>query len=318
MRLLICIFILILGVQNSYACFSPPKHMYLSHDEAINDAEWIARVRSPSRIDGGVKMKVLEYVKGSGPEFIEFNNASIENAGWHKVSDEANYYGHTVSSFWNFGGSSSMEPDCNIYPGFLSSGQYLVFGPLDYDVGFEQIISDDDSWLKYVRERVKGNLPAKPNEISLSEYLENAKAVVRFEAKWEHNRAVWKETVLKGQRDSYASMLFPSPPAFFDTKLNPTCLSYGRPRELMDTNNGVFDRIYVIEQIPTEKTKAPQHLACAGSDKNGWGEISAFGIFSVTGHDYFDVVGEFVFRQWARYRTQNEKKELNEFLSILE
>lgn len=320
MRILIYTLVLFLSNQSSFACSVPPEHMYLSHDEAIDDAEWIARVVADSRVNGGMKMKVLEYIKGSGPEFIDIENASTKNALWHsKIAAEANYYGHTVSSFWKFGGRLFNEPDCKIHPTFLfSDHQYLIFGPLDYSVGFEQITSEDDYWLEYVKERVNGNLPTKPTEVSLASYLDNAKAVVRFQAKWENNRATWTETVLKGENESYANMLFPSPAAFFDIKLNPTCLSFGEPRKLWEIKEGVFDRIYVIEEIPTEEVKATQHLACAGADKNGEGGIQAWGVFSISGHSYFDVRGEFVLKLLGINGQQVENIPLNIFMSFLD
>lgn len=272
---------LFLPLDNASACLSPPRHMYVSHNEAIEDAEWIALAKGSKRADDGIEMQAIEYLKGSGPKTFLLPLASTEGAGDDELTAaESNYYGHTSSSFWLNGGRSYNEPDCEIHPSILfGERQYLIFGPLDYNVGFENIAGEDDQWLAYVKDYLGGQNPKTPFPTKFSYYLRNAWAIIRFRAEWRGGRAWWTEEILKGDRSSYAHMLFISPVAFFDTAVNPNCTRYGEPRRRIAD----FDRIYVIEKEPPTEILFFQHVECVGADKNSAASIRGRGIFSNSG-----------------------------------
>lgn len=262
------------------ACSGAPPHMYLSHVEAIEDADWIALAIGSKRADGGIEMRATEYLKGSGPERFLLSRASTEGARDDElVAAESNYYGHTSSSFWLHGGRSYNEPDCKIHPSILfGERQYLIFGPLDYNVGFENIAGEEDEWLAYVRDHLRGQNPKNPFPTMLSDYLRDAWAIVRFRAEWREGNASWTEEVLKGDKSSYAHMLFISPVAYFDTAVKPDCIRYGEPRKIAD-----FDRIFVIEKEPSTETLSFQHVECVGADLDSAASIRGRGIFSSNG-----------------------------------
>ncbi|MEL8054889.1 MAG: hypothetical protein AAGK66_01950 [Pseudomonadota bacterium] len=82
--------------QLAHACFAPPKHMYVNHDAAIKDAEWIVLATAQRLIstDGGMvyKMRAIEYIKGEGPEtFILENGIKYAARGDSRTPDEGNY-----------------------------------------------------------------------------------------------------------------------------------------------------------------------------------------------------------------------------------
>ncbi|MEQ9506408.1 MAG: hypothetical protein RLO80_09055 [Hyphomonas sp.] len=267
----------------------------MSHDDAINSAEWIAiaePIATEAQPDGygSYRMRALEYVKGSGSsEFIVPNADRMAAEGHSKEPSEGNYYAHTVSRFWTQGGSYSNWSDCSIHPGFLFSGnKYLVFGPLDYNVGFENITGEDDEWLKYVRASVSGKPERKPYPIPVEDYLKQAAAVLRVKVWWDGTSSQWTETVLKGAEANYLNMAYVAPQLNFDSRINPNCkelFSYGeRPTEL--------DILMVFERIPERKLRVSDYIECVGGDLSSHGSASAHGLFSLTGFREFPIVDD--------------------------
>lgn len=261
--------------------------MYLSHQDSIEDAEWIVRAKAVTRVNGGFKMQALEYLKGSGPNTFVLPDATTDGASYDELEpSDANYFGHESSKFWAFGGRSSNEPDCRIHPSILfGERQYLIFGPLDYNVGFENIAIENDRWLQYVRDYLKDEKPKPLFPMTFERYVGDASAIVRFRAEWKDDKAVWTEDVLKGEAASYAHRIFISPPAFFDTAVNPNCTKYGERRKLRP-----FDKIYVIENLQDSEILVSQHLECVGADKGSSGYIEARGIFLNNGMNEFNVI----------------------------
>lgn len=317
---LVIVFFLSLIFSNALACTIPPKHTYLSHEEAIEDAKWIVRAKALSHVEDGIEMLALEYLKGDGPEKFILPRASTDGASGDKLeAAEGNFFGHRVSKFWTFGGRSFNSPDCKIHPSILfADREYLIFGPLDYNVGFENLAVGDDLWINFVRDYLNNEQPRKPFPQKLEKYLEDVDAVVRIKAEWTESGANWKEEILKGTEISYAHMLFISPPAFFDTAVNPNCEKFGRPR-----NVGSFDRIYVIEKLNTSRIIMSQNVECTGADKGSFGQIHSRGIFSVNGMIEIRLRGDddmkTLLPAWDRHVNLWEEQQvsLKEFINLL-
>ncbi len=269
-----------------FSCEIPPEHTYLPHEKAIEHAEWIARATALRELENGVEMKAVEYIKGDGPRSFILPRAQSIASSWEpNQPDEANYFGHTVSGFWRNGGRSLNRSDCLIHPRIsFQNTEYLIFGPLDYNVGFENVTSENDLWLEYVRKYVNRESPRKPFPKPINKIVKHAQAIVLFEAQWEQGRATWKEHVLLGDRESYAHTLFVSPSAYFDTEVNPNCIRYGTKRVV-----GEYKRLFILEALPKQKLRTEQSIECVGPELDGTASIKAIGLFSVYGHSTLNV-----------------------------
>lgn len=291
--------------QASWACTIAPAHMYLPHDDAIDDAEWIVVAEAVRRTTEeleytaglrftvqGYEMRVIEYVKGTGPDLINISNRDERAAKDHsKEAGERNFYGHAVSSFWMIGGDNSNWPDCSIHPGFLFAGhRYLIFGPKDYQNGFENITLDGDVWLQYVRDYVDGKAPDKPFPVSTADYFEKAKAIVRVQAAWDGTSARWSMDILKGPEKNYMHMINVSPSAAFDVELNPACERPFSEAPQAET----IDRLYVFERMPDKEISITQGVDCIGEKLDDWGRMSARGVFAPNSYQVLDVVDGYV------------------------
>lgn len=293
------------------ACFVAPEHMYLSHDATIAHAEWIAIAQPIRRTQSGdgpaYEMRAIEYLKGDGPETFLIPNAHHGAARHHsKQPAEGNYYAHTASSFWEFGGSYSNWPDCEIHPGFLFRDHtYLIFGPLDYNLGFENITDEGDAWLAYVRAKLSANSAKKPFPVAATEFFGRAEAVVRVHVQWEGNRASWRTELLKGDERDYLRLAHVSPSAYFDTLVDPECTSsVGLPNRRQ-----VRSFFYVFEHLPAKEINKSDWLRCLGADKDIDGYAEARGKYSTIGHRIYEIIeGEVTFsRDCPYYRNLNCK-----------
>ncbi|MEM9751112.1 MAG: hypothetical protein AAF869_09210, partial [Pseudomonadota bacterium] len=279
MRLItVFVFTLVFQTSTAFGCTRPPKHLLMSHEAAIKDAEWIVHAKAHNRVEGGISMRALAYLKGNGPEIFTLQDATTNvKAGDELEPSEGNYYGHTTSKFWVDGGRSFSEPDCRIDPVILfGEREYVIFGPLDYNVGFENIaVEGGDKWLEFIKKRLRGDTSMRPFPKPLESYLANSAAIVRFRAEWLKDKVIWSEEVLKGDMSSYAHALFISPAAFFDTAVNPNCSNYGYRK-----NAELFDRIYVIERLATQKSGHYQRVSCVGYGKSEDAWIEAWATIS--------------------------------------
>lgn len=276
--------------------------MYLAHTDAIDHAEWIVvaepiqrEKRDGKRDNQGrpsqglvYRMRAIEYVKGNGPKEFIVHHAQQEAAnGDSHLPAEANYYGHSTSSFWSFGGRYFNWPDCRIHPGFFFSGQkYLIFGPLDYNVGFENITDENDLWLEYVKNRVASGTPKTPFPKTIEDYLTTAEAVVRVKARWDGTSSKWQQEIISGPDENYMNLVYASPSAAFDAALHQDCQGFSSE----NTRPDYLDRLYVFERIPKEKNVTKNNsLDCAGGDLRSDVNISAYGRFSLSGYRIFDI-----------------------------
>jgi hypothetical protein len=327
MRLILQIFIGVVlgGVAGAMveACSVPPRHMYLDHRAAIQDAGWIARVRPVRRIQednrSGYRLEVVEYLKGEGPNVIE-----VETGGWGDLPAQAhstepaagNDYGHSLSQFWLRGGRGTNAPDCEIHPSFRFAGnEYLLFGPLDYNLGFENIALEDDAWLQFVRDELAG-VSTLPFPVEFSELLGRAEAILHVEAEWRDGHVYINERVLKGDRESYLETIHPIPEAYFDSMLDWDCIAAreGVPRDRIPASRSRVERIYVLERIPTEVVMVNSEGGCvlpSGEPLSQWWDrsqvrIEARGVFAIREYLVFNLVDgqiqlntEF-FHRWSR------------------
>ena len=278
------------------ACSSPPPHMYIPHQEAIADADWIARVRGLSidreRVRGRAvfRLEVLEYLKGEGPDIIEIESLEIGLAGDDaRFPNEANYHGHRASEFWTGTGRYFNSADCRVHPGFLLGGnEYLVFGDRDYTQGFENITGETDLWYQFVRDSVRGDGPAnRPFPVTIEDYLHSAAAIVRITANWTGLGLTIETQILKGPSLPYAHLLHVSPEAHYAGLMNPVCQS-GSDSQSHSQRRRV-DRLIVFEFLPNDQIYLSELVPCDIPGREGSGRMAARGEFSRTGHRSFAI-----------------------------
>ncbi len=280
----------LLDPASAHACFMPPDHMYLSHEEVIADAEWIARVRAERDLSGGPgRLIVRDYLKGGGPEVIMLPQPpdtpearmALHNSdpGWvdgayarveydwpspqhSRAPGGTNFYGHRTSEFWTEGSLNFNATDCRIWPRFHPGAEYLIFGPLDYNLGFENISGDDDVWLEFVRDRVSDGEAEAPFPVPLDEFLVSAHAVVRLKARLEGGELVYEEIVLKGDMPSYLDQIFILPEAEISDQI--IC----RARDPW-WDGSQIDHLYVIEQPASGPDWHSSVLLCSRDAPDG-------------------------------------------------
>ncbi len=280
-------------VPDAMACRVPRPYTYLAHDQAIEDATWIALATmegtSVEGSDSFYNLKVIEYLKGSGPQSIKIREYIFKRSlKRHSTSPaSANFFSHETSDFWALGSFYTNDTDCEIHPDFDDDGQkYLIFGPKDYALGFEQV-TDDDLWLNYVRQRVAGGKPTKPFPKTAKDYFNDAKAIVRVTAEWKHNTAVWKETVFKGDKPSYINTLFISPAARLTSYLNPACAD-----QTFMPHFKKVDFLYVLEDEPKIEDNISQSIWCLGDTHEQDGYVESYGLYPTTGFRRFEIQKE--------------------------
>jgi hypothetical protein len=273
-------------VQPALSCMVTPITLRYGHDEAIEDAEWIALARmtgreelSPDHID--YHFDVIEYLKGSGPQQIVHSDMRVTFTGydWKYTSQpaEANYYGHRASSFWMDGLRHGPDNSCGITPTFLKGMQFLIFGPHEYHMGYENVTDKDDLWLQYVRDRLSNPSTAqKPFPVKSKTYFSEAEAVVRISAQWNDGQVAWQQDVMKGPDLPYAHMFLVSPQAYFASRLDPICYDFVMGLELDESSEQEpkpldrpkqLDWLFVFQFVPSERVQLRQSLWCAGGKK---------------------------------------------------
>lgn len=318
----------LLIAQIANACGLPPEHMYLAHDEAIEDAEWIvlAEAVALEPIEGdpynreNYKMRVIEYLKGDGPKEILVANAQMATRNSHDtIAAEGNFYGHSTSKFWTNGGNNFNDSDCRIHPEFLNNGQaYLIFGPLDYQNGFENITEEGDVWLQYVRDYLDGSNPKKPFPVTLQSYIQDAKAIVRVNARWDGKDVAWSTDVLKGEEQDYLSMVYLSPKGYFDSVLNPTCGDERQKKRV----RAEINRFYVFEELPSQSIWTSQRIECVGPDRADGATLKGTSRMSTNGHVIFDVEPEdtltLIYQRVRTHLVQGGEILLDEFEALIE
>lgn len=157
-------------ISYANACIGPRPHFRMHYDELIDKSEniylvsvepieqaYFRRNNTDLHKACGEKfcmheMKVIEVIKGA-PAALP----AVYNLKRGKVND---FDHHSAEPFWNdwVGRSSGdFEFDCMGAPAhFFKAGEtYLFFPDFAADAKAAEVIrSDDDKWLKYVRERV--------------------------------------------------------------------------------------------------------------------------------------------------------------------
>lgn len=247
-----------------WACTLPPPHMYLGHYESVESAEWIALVQVVRGEDGAeARLRVIEYLKGSGP--TEITLGELVNAyEWGRDADRplpGNYFAHTTSDFWDAGGLADISSGCVIFPEFQGGQHYLVFGPLDYNLGYENIaLAADDAWLSFVRDAVAGEA-THPEPVRLADYLGEAEAIIRVRARLDDGVVRIDEEVLHGAGDAYLGMTTIYPDQLYRHALDPEC-----SRHLSGPAISV-DEIIVIERIPDEPVLQRESYGCGSAEQ---------------------------------------------------
>lgn len=147
------------------ACFAPPAEFTRHHGELVADAVRIAWARalepsSPRSLPGlfGVapRFEVIEVLKGDvpdeftlangrysvGPENDDFLNSDFD--GHHDLA----VWDRMLTRQWN----NSM---CQMEPAFVPGETYLIFLDSPHWRSYEIVRSDDDLWLKAVRNLIE-------------------------------------------------------------------------------------------------------------------------------------------------------------------
>lgn len=248
--------------------------------QAVSHADWIARVQAVALPDGLThRLEVITYLKGNGPDYLDFSRpitglqseADFERLHRRPVdwtegarvtfSRELgqggfNAFDHTNSKFWTEGATeASIWTDCRVHPNFVVGREYLVFGPLDYQYGFEPIRSEDDAWLEFVVDATSGETPRPPFPVPFEDYVADAHAIIRIEASLDGDAFDLEETVLKGDAESYLSELYILGALHIRDAL--------RCRNIRnETIRSELDTIVVIEQITAQTVPVRQALVC--------------------------------------------------------
>lgn len=253
---------LIAGTMAAHAeaCSVPADyHSLLGPYDAIHHADWIGLAVAVRSADGsGLELEFREYLKGDGPQSLPVSYPRFDSASSSGHSDEAlvgNYYAHTTATFWDGRGRGGLGADCRIRVEFAEGASYLVFGPLQYEVGYENIaVADDDAWLEYVRDVLAGEVQELP-PLRLRDLLERSEAVIRIQARMDGDQVVLDEEVLVGELESYVNSTTIYPEEFYRGLLDPRCNGGGvRPT--------VIERFIVIEKLPASPVPMHQSSWC--------------------------------------------------------
>lgn len=151
-----CLFL----VGQAHACFAPPPEYTKHHADLVRDTPNIvlARVAGPSEEHQEVWGKReqlaqfinLENIKGETP-----NDFTIENGFFApgQPVPAQDFDGHSQLGFWEKQLTRQWNmPDCAMRPVFLKDRTYLLFLGTPHWRAYEEIVSDDDLWLRAVRE----------------------------------------------------------------------------------------------------------------------------------------------------------------------
>ncbi|WP_300529196.1 hypothetical protein [Maricaulis sp.] len=259
MRYLVVFAAFVLGVLGNgvaQACIGPPPHMYQGHLETIREAGWIALARAGRHDEnGGIELDVIEYLKGEGLDVLTYERARPVRPLRHsRDAVPSNFYAHETSQFWRpMGGRASSNTGCNIVPDFEAGQTYLVFGPLDYNLGFENIAGEADHWLSFVREALANETMEGPQQ-DLGEWIGQVEAMILVTARWDDGAIELSEHVLYGTEDSYLNTAYIWPEQVFRHQLNPTC---GTP-----VQRDSLTRLIVIERLPDRHVENSQGILC--------------------------------------------------------
>ena len=247
-------------VAPAEACSVPDDyHSLLGPFDAIHHADWIGLAVAVRSSDGsGLELEFREYLKGDGPQSLPVSYPRFDSASSNGHSDEAlvgNYYAHTTATFWDGRGRGGLGADCRIRVEFAEGASYLVFGPLQYVVGYENIaVADDDAWLEYVRDVLAGEVQELP-PLRLRDLLDRSAAVIRVRARMDGEQVLLDEEVLVGELASYLNATTIYPEEFYRALLDPRCSGWG-------TQNEVIERFIVIEEIPARPVLMRQTSWC--------------------------------------------------------
>jgi|GEM_PF-3192711 len=233
----------------SLACTIAPERMFYRHGAAIEDTEWIALVRAlPGEAGRDARLQVLEYLKGRGARTLRLGEIGTQNRfNPDSVSPvAANFYGHAADEFWH---SSTFHvgfgTDCRAAPMFMPGNLYLVFGPHEYGIGFENVTLVDDRWVEFVRERVAQE---RYDEVTLAldAHLSDAAAVMRVQARWTDGGLVTRETILSGARSAIHPRAWALARDYLERELGLACYR----RRLAVGHE--FDALIVFDDLPPD------------------------------------------------------------------
>ena len=95
------------------------------------------------------RLRVLEDIKGAGPEFIY-----LARAPEAPIGDAFDH--HRGAAFWRDAlvGRARIDAQCRIAVAFAPETRYLVFVGPPHVKSYEAIEEPDDAWLAYVRARL--------------------------------------------------------------------------------------------------------------------------------------------------------------------
>lgn len=285
----------IIAAASAQACVAPPDHMYLGFRGSIADADWIGRMRvgSIDRNNGNPRatLTLIECLKGDCPENWAISSG-IDAVRHHDAPSDGNSYGHRASIFWTTERGYSNWPDCRIHPNLAYNREYLIFGPLDYSVGFENLAAESDLWLEFVRRELVGASPQLPYPIDVMTYFSDARAVVRVGAAWNGHQVVIDQELLVGEPARYLDMAFAVPEVALRHALDPNCQLDWEGRPVFQVN---VDFMLVFEFLPTENTVLNTGFSCGDLfDTDSHVSLRAIGQFAGSGVRRFDIVDDVV------------------------
>jgi hypothetical protein len=147
----------LISATESKACFATPQEQIVSKEKLVSRTKTIVlaqAVKAELQEDGTVKytFRQIKNIKGEAPkEFVIIGQVSDIETDLETFDD------HRKPSFWESGGRSHHDTDCEIHPTFSVGLFYLIFLEQPYhQKSFERIVRLDpdqkDEWLTWVEE----------------------------------------------------------------------------------------------------------------------------------------------------------------------
>jgi len=158
------------------ACSVLPEEAFRSQVEVVKNATAIRLVVLESAaLESEVirySFRVLDSIKGSDKERYELKLSGNLPGSTVQLGDHSQY------DFWTHSmGGTRLSSYCKIRPSFQIQHQYLVFEVEGQSqIAFEQIVSDSDRWLNFVRQTVDDGQQLGP-VLSIRELLDQFSSI---------------------------------------------------------------------------------------------------------------------------------------------
>lgn len=153
------ILVLMLYCTQLNACYAPKKGFGWNKEELITHSELIviAELKSIVKTKDGFEytFNTISTLKGKSVDEIKYSTSTVPNPSTE------HFHNHNQDIFWRDESGRSEFPCCICGPDhhFEFDNKYLLF-PSSFGArkSAELINTEDDSWLKYVKEEIKNKV----------------------------------------------------------------------------------------------------------------------------------------------------------------